>query len=154
MESFKHHAQAALQVGRGRLLNSSGHVLDGNVTLEQAGWRTGYCPALHIGKVRICGLFKRFAAMLGDGSVVAWARRDDAEHQGDCSAIGNCLDVGVSSKPRLMEARRGKGDGRLAKPCRQGFARRPSSFPRLAFISRGLELTPTSKQFPMGTFLR
>ena len=71
VESLKQRVQTALAVGNGRLLNSSGSVLDEDATMEAVGLQTGDCLTLHIGRFQIGGGRKSycFAAMLGDGSV-------------------------------------------------------------------------------------
>ena len=74
VESLKRRAQTALAVrGRGRLLNSSGEVLDGAQTVTEAKLRSGDVLTLHVNQVQLKaanGLgFSAFAALLGDGSV-------------------------------------------------------------------------------------
>ena len=89
VESLKTRAQSALVVpNRGRLLNSSGEVLDGEQTVTEAKLRSGDVLTLHVNQVQLKaakGLdFSAFAALLGDGSVTAWG---DIRFGGDCSAV-------------------------------------------------------------------
>ncbi|OLP91981.1 putative E3 ubiquitin-protein ligase HERC1 [Symbiodinium microadriaticum] len=89
VESLKHRAQTALAVpSRGRLLNSSGEVLDGVQTVTEAELRSGDVLTLHVNQVQIkarkCVHCRAFAAILGDGSVVTWG---DVDFAGDSSAI-------------------------------------------------------------------
>ena len=73
VESVSRHAGRALGVGKGRLLNSLGGVLDGDASLETAGLQTGDSLTLQVGKVQICGAtVQGFAAILGNGSAVTW----------------------------------------------------------------------------------
>ena len=46
IDALKQRAQFALGTGRGRLLNSSGEVLDGASTMEEAQLRSGDVPNL------------------------------------------------------------------------------------------------------------
>ena len=88
VESLKHRAQTALAVpSRGRLLNSSGEVLDGAQTVTEAELRSGDVLTLHVmNQVQINarkrGLNFVFAAILGDGSVFAWGDCDARKDQG------------------------------------------------------------------------
>ncbi|OLQ04575.1 Peptidyl-prolyl cis-trans isomerase [Symbiodinium microadriaticum] len=77
--SLSQCAQAALGVGKGRLLNSNGQVLDRLATLQEAGLENGAVLTLHVQQVQLAaskkgdaGLQAAFAAILGDGSVVTW----------------------------------------------------------------------------------
>ena len=72
VQSLAVRARRELGVGRGRLLTSSGSVLDGDSQLGAAELQTGDCLTLQVGTVRICGDSNCFAAILGDGSVVTW----------------------------------------------------------------------------------
>ena len=74
----------ALGVGNGRLFNSSGLLVDGDATLEAAGFQTGDCLTLQVGKVQICGGLESFAAILADGSVDTWGV---GEQGGDSSEV-------------------------------------------------------------------
>ncbi|OLQ15087.1 putative E3 ubiquitin-protein ligase HERC2 [Symbiodinium microadriaticum] len=85
VESLKHCAQSALAVpSRGRLLNSSGEVLDGAQTVTEADLRSGDVLTLHVNQVQIQARKGAFAAILGDGSVVTWG---NATFGGDSSAV-------------------------------------------------------------------
>ena len=75
--SLNQCAQTALGVGKGRLLNSNGQVLDRLATLQEAGLENGAVLTLHVQQVQLAaskkgdaGLQAAFAAILGDGSVV------------------------------------------------------------------------------------
>ena len=76
--SLKRHAQTALAVGKGRLLDSSARLLDEKQTVKKAKLQTGSLLALQVGRVQVHGtagsLFEgAFSAVLGDGSVVVTA---------------------------------------------------------------------------------
>ena len=94
VQSLKHRAQSALVVpGTGRLLNSSGKVLDGAQTITEAGLMSGDVLTLHVNQVQLRatrrgGVFSAFAALLGDGSVVTWGK---AGAGGDNSAVQDQL---------------------------------------------------------------
>ena len=93
VESLKHCAQRALATGRGRLLNSSGEVLDGAKTITEAKLKNGDELTLHVKQVQIIAtrtmqLFGAFTAILGDGLVVTWGRADSG---GDSSAVQDQL---------------------------------------------------------------
>ena len=51
VESLQQRARRELRVGRGRLFDSFGHLLDGDATLEAAGLQTGDCLTLRVGKI-------------------------------------------------------------------------------------------------------
>ena len=74
VESLKQRAQRALVTGRGRLLNSSGEVLDGTKTITETRLRTGDVLTLHLSQVKLKATRRgsSFAALLGDKSVVTW----------------------------------------------------------------------------------
>ena len=82
VESLKHRAQSALAVpSRGRLLNSSGEVLDGAQTVAEAMLRSGDVLTLHVNQVQLkanrkSGRSSAFAALLGDRFVVTWGSAD------------------------------------------------------------------------------
>ncbi|OLP91972.1 hypothetical protein AK812_SmicGene26261 [Symbiodinium microadriaticum] len=89
VESLKRRAQSALAVpSRGRLLNSSGEVMDATKTITEAMLRSGDVLTLHLNQVQLKavrkGLSTAFAALLGDGSVVAWGH---SMCGGDSSAV-------------------------------------------------------------------
>eukprot|EP00439_Symbiodinium_sp_Y106_P071047 s1219_g12.t1 len=95
VELLKQKAQSALVAGRGRLLNSSGEVLDGAKTITEANLKSGDVLTLHVSQVqfkatRQGGMFPglAFAALLGDRSVVAWGAPDFG---GDCSSVQGLL---------------------------------------------------------------
>ena len=78
-ESLKQRAQSALATGRGRLLNSSGDVLDGAKTITEAKLKSGDELTLHVKPVQLMATRTRelvgaFIAILGDGDVVTWGR--------------------------------------------------------------------------------
>ena len=87
-ESLKRRAQSALSASRGRLLNSSGEVLERAQTVTEAQLRSGDVLTLHVNQVQLKairnGHSAAFAALLGDGSVVTWG---DADYGGDSSAV-------------------------------------------------------------------
>ena len=68
------HNDVDLGVGRGRLFTSSDSVLDRDAQLGAAKLQTGDCLTLQVGTIRISSGFQCFAAILGDGSVVAWGK--------------------------------------------------------------------------------
>ena len=96
VESLKHRAHSALAVpSRGRLLNSSGEMLDGAQTVTEAKLRSGDVLTLHVNQVQIKvfkaqnrGSQKAFAAILGDGSVITWGY---AIYGGDSSEVQDRL---------------------------------------------------------------
>ena len=66
VESLKQRAQSALTTGRGRLLNSSGEVLDGARTLIEAKLKSGDVLTMHVNQVQLIatkhgGRFSAFA---------------------------------------------------------------------------------------------
>ena len=81
--SLKHRAQTAL-ASRGRLLNSSGEVLDGAQTVTEAKLLSGDVLTLHVQQVQLKAttpgdarfVKPGFSALLGDGSVVTWGHAD------------------------------------------------------------------------------
>ena len=74
--ALRRKAQKTLAVGRGRLLSSSGGVLSAAATLEESSLRNGDRLTLQMRSVYVRGNEKAFAAILGDGSVVAWGNAD------------------------------------------------------------------------------
>ena len=88
VQSLAESAGRALGVGRGRLLSSSGHVLDGDAKLGAARLQTGDFLTLQVGTVCVRGGDHSFAAILGDGSVVTWG---DADCGGDSSSVQDQL---------------------------------------------------------------
>ena len=75
---FKRWAERALSVGKGRLIHSSGSVLDEGKTIGQSELCNDDILSLHIRPIAIhaaADIHERtsaFVAVLGDGSVVAW----------------------------------------------------------------------------------
>ena len=92
VESLRRRAQSALKAGNGRLLNSSGEVLDGASTIEEARLQNGDVLTLHMKQVALVaakgGGASAFAVMLGDGSVVSWGSADCG---GDSRAVQHQL---------------------------------------------------------------
>ena len=88
VEALKRSAQTALGVGGGQLLNSSGSVLDGAMTVKKAKLRSGDSLTFQIRGVQVCSSEHAVAAILGDGSVVTWGA---AEYGGDCSSVQSQL---------------------------------------------------------------
>ena len=82
-------AQAALGVGRGRLLDSSGIRLPEQATVKEAGLHSQSSLTLQVGQVQVRGVGAAFAAILGDGSVETWG---DAYCGGDSSALQDQLE--------------------------------------------------------------
>ena len=80
LATLKRRAQTALAVGKGRLLVSSGRLLDDELTVKKAKLETMTPLTLHLRKVQIQatqashGYSAAFAAILTDGSVVTWGR--------------------------------------------------------------------------------
>ena len=60
VESLKRLAQSALEAGTGRLLRSSGEVLDGASSIQEAGLRDGDLLTLHMKQVALAGA-KRYS---------------------------------------------------------------------------------------------
>ncbi|CAE7939984.1 unnamed protein product [Symbiodinium sp. KB8] len=104
VESLKQRAQSALGAGRGRLLNSSGEVLDGAQSVAEAKLMSGDVLTVHVKQdyggdssavqdqlrdvQQIQASYGAFAATLGDGSVVSWGNADEG---GDSSAVQDQL---------------------------------------------------------------
>eukprot|EP00439_Symbiodinium_sp_Y106_P030429 s6148_g3.t1 len=84
VETLMQRAQIALGVGKGRLLDSSGVVLDGCAETLNSGIQNGDSLTFHVSEVCIQSTLFSFAALLGDGSVVTWG---DAAFGGDNSAV-------------------------------------------------------------------
>ncbi|OLP93726.1 Ribosomal RNA large subunit methyltransferase I [Symbiodinium microadriaticum] len=68
------NARRALRVGKGRLLTSSGEMLDGSATVTQVHLQDGDELTLHVGHVAVASDLssETCAALLGDGSVTTW----------------------------------------------------------------------------------
>ncbi|OLP96705.1 hypothetical protein AK812_SmicGene20996 [Symbiodinium microadriaticum] len=89
VESLKRRAQSALVVpSGGRLLNSSGEVLDSALTITEAKLVSGDVLTLHVNQVQLKPTMRdgdhAFATLLGDGSVETFG---DDYHGGDSSAV-------------------------------------------------------------------
>ena len=74
VETLKQRARSAVGTGRGRLLNSSGEVLDETKTIAEARLKSGDVLTLHVSQVQLQATRRgsSFAALLGDKSVVTW----------------------------------------------------------------------------------
>ena len=70
VETLKGRAQTTLGVGRWRLLDSSGSILDESTLVKDSSLQNGDVLTLHIHRVRVCSTAFAFAAIPGDGSVV------------------------------------------------------------------------------------
>ena len=86
--ALKCRAQIALGVGRGRLVGSSGSMLDTCAPIKHTRLQNGDLLTLHINRVQIQACRLCFAAILADGSVVTWG--SDA-NGGDSSAVQDQL---------------------------------------------------------------
>ncbi|OLQ14631.1 E3 ubiquitin-protein ligase HERC2 [Symbiodinium microadriaticum] len=72
VQTLQRRAQIALGAGKGRLLDSSGDVLDGCAPMKTARVANGDSLTLHVSRVQVQATRGAFAAILGDGSVVTW----------------------------------------------------------------------------------
>ncbi|CAE7344448.1 SWA2 [Symbiodinium necroappetens] len=88
MEELKLQAQKALQTGRGMLLNASGDILHGALTVDQASLRTGDVLTFHLRETSMAATASAFAAVLGDGSLVSWGNPNSG---GDSSSVQHRL---------------------------------------------------------------
>ena len=61
VSTLKRRAQSALGVGRGRLLDSSGSILDGSARIKNARLQHGDSLTFHINKVQASGNSTAFA---------------------------------------------------------------------------------------------
>ncbi|CAE7290395.1 unnamed protein product, partial [Symbiodinium sp. KB8] len=77
--TLKRRAQMALGVGAGRLVGSSGSVLDACAPIKRARLQNGDLLTLHINRVQVQAGRDAFAAILGDGSILTWGDAEDAE---------------------------------------------------------------------------
>ena len=65
VESLRVRAQRTLGVGKGRLLNSNGSVLDGSAPLKEANLQHSEQLTLQVGSASICCGQSAFASILG-----------------------------------------------------------------------------------------
>ena len=86
--TLKQRAQTALTVGTGRLLHCSGEPLNDMLTVKEAKLETGTLLTLQLRGVQIQASHGAFAAILSDGSVVAWGNEEDG---GDSRAVQDQL---------------------------------------------------------------
>ncbi|OLP90809.1 hypothetical protein AK812_SmicGene27585 [Symbiodinium microadriaticum] len=86
--ALQRRAQIALGVGRGRLVDSSGSVLDASAPIKHAKLENGDVLMLQIHRNQVQACHQAFAAILGDGSVVTWGRPDCG---GDSSSVQDQL---------------------------------------------------------------
>ena len=86
--ALKHRAQTALGVGRGRLVGSSGIVLDACAPIRSARVQDGDFLVLHVHTVRVQASGRAFAVIFGDGSFVTWGA---APYGGDSSSVQDQL---------------------------------------------------------------
>ncbi|CAE7919001.1 Herc2 [Symbiodinium sp. KB8] len=86
--SLTSRAQTALGIGRSRLVDSSGGVLDGCARIKNSRLQSGDTLTLHVGRVQVQATRHGFAAVRGDGSVVTWG---DPRSGGDSSAVQHNL---------------------------------------------------------------
>ena len=86
--TWKRRAQTALAVGKGRLLDAFGGLLDDEQTVEEAWLETGTSLSLQLQMVEIQAFQRAFAAILGDGSALSWG---DKNFGGDSRAVQDQL---------------------------------------------------------------
>ena len=87
--ALQRRAQQALGVGRGRLLDSSGCVLEPRAPIRHSKVHDGDLLTLLLSsRTQVRGTWHAFAIILGDASVVTWG---DARHGGDSSAVQDQL---------------------------------------------------------------
>ena len=108
VQSLAERARKVLGVGRGRLLSSSGAVLDGETQLGAAKLQTGDCFTLQVGAVRIHDGANCFAAILGDESVVTWG---SAPYGGDSRYVQDQLKNVLQIQASLEDVAPILGDG-------------------------------------------
>ena len=80
LEALQSRAQKALAVGRGRLLDSAGGILDGTTTLEESGLQNGDMLTLQLCRVQVCSNTVAFAAILGNVPVVTWGGAEVSDY--------------------------------------------------------------------------
>ena len=88
MESLRVRAQKALGASKGRLVDSTGTVLDGGARLEKARLQFQETLTLQIRRVDVCCGKRAFAAILMDGSVATWG---SVHFGGNSSAVRDQL---------------------------------------------------------------
>ena len=86
--TLKRRAETALGVGRGRLVDSCGRLLDSSAPLKRVRLQDDPSLTLHVSKVQIHATIDAFAATLGEGSVVTWC---NAASGGDSSEVQDQL---------------------------------------------------------------
>ena len=98
--TLKRRAQDALGVGTGRLVDSSGSVVEGSVPIRKARVQNGDSLTLvRTSRVQIQASAGAFAAILCDGSVVTWGHPDEG---GDSSAVQTQLNMCSRFKPLVL----------------------------------------------------
>ncbi|CAE7839616.1 Supv3l1, partial [Symbiodinium sp. KB8] len=75
---LKRRAETALEVGKGRLVDSSGGVLDVDAPIKRARLQNGDSLVLHIGRAQVQSTYRAFAAVLGDRSFLSWGDPDSS----------------------------------------------------------------------------
>ncbi|OLQ11860.1 Ras-related protein Rab-4B [Symbiodinium microadriaticum] len=70
--TLKRRAENALGVGRARLVDSSGVVLDACAPIKRTRLQNGDSLTFHISRVQVQASRGAFAAILGDGTVTTW----------------------------------------------------------------------------------
>ncbi|OLQ06361.1 hypothetical protein AK812_SmicGene10361 [Symbiodinium microadriaticum] len=88
VKSLQRRAEIALEVGNGRLLDTSGNLLASCLPIKEARVKTGDSLTLHVSRLQLSANVCAFAAILGDGSVVTWG---DAGSGGDSSVVQHQL---------------------------------------------------------------
>ena len=97
VQTLGRRAPIALGVGKGRLLDSSGVLLDGCAPTKKARLQNGDSLTLQVNRPQVQAAPRAFAAILGDGSVVTWGFPDSG---GDSSCPGDQL-VECAAHPSL-----------------------------------------------------
>ena len=86
--TLNQRAQTALAVCKGRLLDSSGELLDDQLTVKDAKLETKTSLTLQLQSVQIKASAFAFAAILSDGSIITWG---DRRGGGNSRAVQNQL---------------------------------------------------------------
>eukprot|EP00439_Symbiodinium_sp_Y106_P017085 s526_g2.t1 len=84
VEILRQRAQIALGVGKGLLVDSRGDFLDGSATISEVRVENGDSLIMQLRRVQVQPAHRAFAAVLGDGSAVAWG---DIAAGGDSRAV-------------------------------------------------------------------